>query len=204
VLDLGQTKVEHLDAVLVDQNVARFKVAVDDALAMRRVQSIEDLARQRKRLVQRQGSLQRLALDVLHHQEVRPHVVERADVGMVQRSDGMRLALEALAEAVVAFLDGDGAVQARVARLPDFAHAAFAQRPKDLVGTQLIARGKRHDRPTILSQKFVIRPSNGRAAHRSAAIPGRLLLKAAQLRERRSSGAETQPHHRDIRRRCGE
>ena len=58
-------------------------------------------------MFQREGPLlqsldERLALQVLHHQEIGAvlvtHVVERANVGMVQGRNRTRFALEALAE----------------------------------------------------------------------------------------------------------
>src|SRR6185503_17121758 len=58
---------------------------------------------------------------------------EAADVRVVQRRDRARLALEALVERTVNGLDGDDAIEPRVARLPHFAHAAGADRGQDLV-----------------------------------------------------------------------
>ena len=48
----------------------------------------------------------------------------------------MRLTLEALVERRQAFLDGDDAIEAGIARLVDFAHAAGADRLDDLVRTE--------------------------------------------------------------------
>ena len=68
-------------------------------------------------LVERQRALlepirQDLAFEQLHHQEVRvalvPDVEERADVGVVQRGDRLRLALEALATLLVLGEGGGG------------------------------------------------------------------------------------------------
>ena len=68
---------------------------------------------------------ERLALEMLHHQEVdavlAADVVERADVRVVQRGDRAGLALEAFADVGIAGergredLDGDRAIEARVA-----------------------------------------------------------------------------------------
>src|ERR1700680_1340059 len=65
-------------------------------------------------------------------------------MGLVQCGDGARLALEAFAEEAVTFLDGDHAVQARIAGLPHLAHATHAERRNDFVRTELLAWGKRH------------------------------------------------------------
>ena len=61
-----------------------------------------------------------------------PHVMERADVGVVQAGDGLRLTLEPLLRIRVLgnmlqqHFDRDRTVQAGVSGLPDFAHTAFA------------------------------------------------------------------------------
>ena len=46
----------------------------------------------------RDALAERWSLDVLHHQVVGTHVVERADVGVIQRRDRAGLAIEPLAE----------------------------------------------------------------------------------------------------------
>jgi hypothetical protein len=85
-----------------------------DALRMRFLECIRDLPCNAQRLVERQRSLEILALDTLHDEVVRADVVQRADVGMIQRRHGARLALEAIAELFGGNLDGDFAVQPRV------------------------------------------------------------------------------------------
>ena len=64
---------------------------------------LHDLVERQRALLQAVG--ERLALEQLHHQEVRvalvPDVEERADVRVVERGDRLRLALEALAALVV-------------------------------------------------------------------------------------------------------
>jgi hypothetical protein len=69
-------------------------------------------------------------------------VEQRADVRVVERGDGLRLALEALASLLVLGegrgkdLDGDAAVEARVLPAPDLAHPAGADRRQKLVGPE--------------------------------------------------------------------
>ena len=69
-------------------------------------------------------------------------VVERADVRMVERRDRLapraRTAARSSGSARVRRqdLDRDGAVEPRVARLVDLAHAAGAERRDDLVGAE--------------------------------------------------------------------
>ena len=77
---------------------------MDDAVAMRLVERVGDLGRDRQRLVERERPFleprgQRLALEMRHDKEERAidaaDIVDAADVRMVQRGDGARLALEA-------------------------------------------------------------------------------------------------------------
>ena len=79
-------------------------------------------------------------------------VVERADVRMLEARDVPRFALEPLAparhrrpDAGRQHLDGDEAIEPRVARLVDLAHAAFADEGEDLVGTEPGAGGSMSD-----------------------------------------------------------
>ena len=93
---------------------------MDDALLVRGFERVGDLAGDAlsasssgERALRR--SLGERPLDQLHHQVVRADVVQRADVGMIQRGDGSRFALEALAESFRGDLDGDVAAEARIA-----------------------------------------------------------------------------------------
>ncbi len=124
---------------------------MDDAVAVRLVERIGDLAREIDRLSARQRSLlesvrQRLALEVLHD-EVRdacrfPNVIERADVRVIERRDALRFALEPCTKLGIGrergrqHFHGDGALEARVTRLIDLAHAAGADGADDLVGSK--------------------------------------------------------------------
>ena len=90
--------------------------------------------------------LQRLAVDVLHHQVVdvvlHPDVVERADVWMVQAGNDEGFAIEAFTTFRVVRqmlrqrLDRDGAVQARVERPVHLSHAARGDECLHFVGTE--------------------------------------------------------------------
>ena len=69
-------------------------------------------------------------------------VVQRADVGVIERRNRARLPLEALAEFRSRRglsdddFDGDDAIETRVAGLVDLAHAAFAELGDDAIGTE--------------------------------------------------------------------
>ena len=133
-LHLGQSEIEQLDAGARDQNVAGLEVAMHDAFAMRGVERVGDLhgVLQRARERQRTGELG--ALDVLHHQVVGADIVERADIGVIERCHGAGFTLEAVAEFGGGDFDGDGAVEARIAGLVDLAHAARSEQIQNLVG----------------------------------------------------------------------
>ena len=69
-----------------------------DALLVRGIERIANLHRILQRLIDRQRPLERRAFDVLHHQIIRADIVELADVGMIQRRNRLRFALESFAE----------------------------------------------------------------------------------------------------------
>src|SRR5947207_7734472 len=64
---------------------AGLQIAVDDSFSVSRIQRIADLGDILHNPIERQRTLQRPTLDVLHDEIVRADVVERADMGMVQR-----------------------------------------------------------------------------------------------------------------------
>ena len=125
-----------------EQNVGRLEVPVDDALTMRGAQGIGDLGPQFQHLVQGQRTLDWLTLDVLHHQAIGAHVVERADVRMIQSGDGTGFAPETVGKPFRAHFDRDVAAEPGVARFPDLAHAASTSPPNDLVWAEALSRGQ--------------------------------------------------------------
>ena len=95
-----------------------------------------------------------LAFEIFHHQEIdvvlMAGVVEGADVRMVQAGDGFCFAVEALAQfgAVGEMsgknLDGDDAIEARIAGLVHFAHSARADRGDNFVRAEFCASGEHY------------------------------------------------------------
>ena len=121
---------------------------MDHPLPVRHGQGLGDLLGVSQGQVQGKRALlealgQRLALEALHDEECHAvllaDVVEGADVRMAQPGDGPRLALEALEPVGLLGrrggknLEGDGAVEPRVPRAVDLAHASRAQGREDLV-----------------------------------------------------------------------
>ena len=101
-----------------------------------------------------------MALDVLHDEVIdavlAPRVVKGADVRMIQLRDDPGFALQARTPALIACerlgqnLDGDDALEARVARFEHFAHPAGADRRNDLVRTEAGTGGDGHDGERIV------------------------------------------------------
>src|SRR5881397_2076038 len=75
---------------------------------------------------------------------------------MIQGGDGLGLTREALGELGLGCLNGDDAVEPRVARLPDFAHAACPDWRKYFVRPQPIARNKRHTVTQLVYQRSLL------------------------------------------------
>ena len=134
---------------------------MNNAGAMRCRQCVRDLDRNVQLLGQRQCASSQsvgksLAFQVLHDQEVGacgrivPNIVQHADMRMLQRRDGARLALETLfqlragSQARRQNLDRDCAVESGIPRPIHFAHSARTQRKLDFVGAKFRARGQSH------------------------------------------------------------
>ena len=101
----------------------------------------------------RQAVGESFAFHVLHHQVrgavTAANVVERADVGVVEGGDGAGFALESLqnvgtaGEILSEDLDGDGAVEARIAAAIHFPHTSSPGGGQDFIGTESRA-GRKH------------------------------------------------------------
>ena len=78
------------------------------------------------------------------------NVVDRENIGMIERARGARFLLESPQPVGIAGeiggqnLDGNFAAQSRIFRAVHFTHAARAQRRDDLVGPEFCARSQSH------------------------------------------------------------
>jgi hypothetical protein len=147
-LAVASPKSSSLTPCFRDQDVQRFQIAVRDAFAVRRVERVQNLRRVVDGLLQRKRSAERSAVDELHHEIIGPDVVELADVRMIERRDESRFALESLAERRTRHFDRHVAIEARIGRAVDVAHAAGSQEGVDPVRTEQVAgrqRGERFD-----------------------------------------------------------
>ena len=104
---------------------------------------------ERRAAARRGRPAQRLPFEILEHEEVdavlMPDVVQRADVRMIERRDRARLALEALAQLRIRRerrrqdLDRHRAIEPRIARPIDLAHATRADERDDFIGAEVHA-----------------------------------------------------------------
>jgi hypothetical protein len=118
----------------------------------------------------------RLSLEVLHDQVGRTlvlaDIVESADVWVIQCRDGAPFPIEALAKLRIAGklrgknLDRDRAVEPRVARLVDLAHAARAKGGLDLVRAEAETRLEWHAVEALIIGTLQPSDINGFAALR--------------------------------------
>jgi hypothetical protein len=111
---------------------------VRDAFRVRGIESVADLVGVFQGLIKRQREFERLALDVLHDQEVWSNVVEMADIGMVQRGDGARFAFEPFGKLGLRCFDRHDSVQPRIPGFPHLPHAPGADGRKDLERAELL------------------------------------------------------------------
>ena len=148
--DPGQAQVEHPDGPgVVEHEVARLDVAVDDPLGMRGLQPAGRLDQAVDRLVDRHrpaladDAVEVASLDVFHDQEMDAAVlvgVLRGDeVGVLEPAGGLDLAAEPHHAPAVARerrredLQGADPPQPAMPRLEDHAHAALAELVEDEV-----------------------------------------------------------------------
>jgi hypothetical protein len=138
--EFGDPEIDDLHhAVMCEHDVRRFDIAVDDPGMVRVVEAAADLDRDVERVAERQRSalqplLERLAIVVRHGDERLPivgriHVVDRADIGMVERGRRLRFLDEPFARLRIARhvlrqeLESDLTLQAHVLGAVHDAHS---------------------------------------------------------------------------------
>src|SRR6187200_986302 len=116
---------------------------MNDSLRVRGGERIKNLRRIRHRPRQRHWSFERFSLDKFHDEVVRSHIIDLANMGMIQSGYYASLTLEALTKSGFRHLQRDSAVETAIPRLPDFAHAARADKREKFVRAESIPAGKR-------------------------------------------------------------
>jgi len=158
--DSGQTEIQYLHApIRREEYIFGLDVTMDDALGMGHGKRLRDgqanltgFAPRNSRLTQ--TLTDGLSLQQLHHGEAHAlgvaNIVNRQDVGMRQRRDGLGFALETqqrvgvLGELFRENLDGYIALQAEVARAVDFTHASGANRGKNFIRAEASTGRENH------------------------------------------------------------
>ena len=170
-----EAEVEHLHRSVGPQlDIRRLEIAMDDSALVRRFEGFGDLTRDGQRLVERdwaafQPLCQIVALDEFHHEgaDAVGHVVQAVDsgdVGVIQRGEDFRFPLKPRHsfrisnEGLRQDLDGDIAIEPRVARPIHFTHPASPKGGENLVRTEARAIGQGHQSGMIL----VVAPRPGK------------------------------------------
>ena len=122
---------------------------MNNPLVVSRCNRIGDLASETRDLVQgeraiAQAGRKSLSLQQLHHQVVGSHVVQCADVRMIELRDDLGFACETDRKVLRGDFDRDFSTEPRVACPVDLAHAAGADRGNNLIRTEPDAWGKSH------------------------------------------------------------
>ena len=135
---------------------------------MRGFESVGDLLRNAERFIEWNRTFlnalgQRRALDVLHDEVIRANVVESTDIGMIQRCNRARLALEPIGELQRRYFNGDIAPELRIARSPDFTHTAFADGRDNFLRAEFCAGSQVHGKVGSLQSTIRNSPPGGRA-----------------------------------------
>jgi hypothetical protein len=133
---LSQAEIQQLHSRFRDQNVGRLQITVYDAFPVGCVKRVADLGGVFQSLIHRQRTLKRPAIDVFHHEVIRPDIEQRADMRMIQRRDNPCLAFKPFRKLFFGDLDCDNSVQACVPGFPYLTHTTRTDRREDFVGTE--------------------------------------------------------------------
>jgi hypothetical protein len=149
---LSEAEIEHLHgAVVAHLDIGGLQIAVNDAALVSLFDGVRDLARDAERLLHRQRAAadalgEILAVHELHDERVRGPLcfdaVDLRDMRVIERSEQMRFALEPREPFRIRRkdarqdLDGDVAIELRIARAIDLAHASGTDGADDFVGTE--------------------------------------------------------------------
>ena len=147
VCRLGEAKVQHLDAVADQHQIAGLQIPVDDPLVVGGHERIGDLRAERDGVGDGKPAAleprgQRFTVDQLHHQEIGPDVVQRADMRVVERGDRAGLPFEAAGEVRRGHLDGDLPPETGIDGAVDRAHPARANFVLNAIRPEFEAAGE--------------------------------------------------------------
>ncbi len=95
--------------------------------------SVRDLNGAVQKFSHRAAGCETVARNKLHHEIVRPNVIELADIGMAESRHGSGLTFEPCADVFRRDLNGYGTAESRIARTVYGAHSAGADQRHNLV-----------------------------------------------------------------------
>jgi hypothetical protein len=184
---LCEAEVEHLDLALGRQlHVGGLQISVDDSFLVRRLERVRDLSGDAERLAHGNRSRHEAVVESRAFNELEDEkrcaacvleTVDRGYVRMIQRGKDDGFALETREPIRIGGemrrqeLQRDLALQSRVARAPDFAHPAGAERAKDFVMRQ--TRSRTHHLSSRLHRAGLTQargPSRHRREHPSRTV----------------------------------
>ena len=140
----GESEIQQLyNAASGSEDVCWFEVAMNDAFGVRRLERHSYLhgkpqghSRWERLLVRGNN---RRPVNVLNDQIIRSDIINLANIGMIQRGNGFRFALETLAELRGGNFDRDEATQTRISGAIHFTHSTSANKRKDFIRAEFIA-----------------------------------------------------------------
>src|SRR3984885_14821104 len=135
--NVRQPEIKDFHALLGNQNIAGFQVAMHDPLAMSRIQGVQDLACVLYSFLGSERPLHRSSFHELQYQIIGAHVVQRANVWMVQRGNRPCLSFEAVAELSLRDPNRDDAPKSPIVGSKALAHSSRTQGPFNTITAYL-------------------------------------------------------------------
>jgi hypothetical protein len=129
------------------------------------------------------ASRHRFAFHQLHHHVIRTHVVQRADMGMIQGRDSPGLPFQAFVKQASRNLDGDRPAQPCVSGAVHRAHATLTDLLFNPIGSELFANADwclRRERTFVLQEALATLP-RGTIEERAILLRGVPFLRDALL-----------------------
>src|SRR5205823_13319587 len=103
--------IQNFDSGFGDQDIRGLEITMDNAPAVSCHESFQNLLCISQRFWERERTAKRRALNVLHHQVIRPDVIKSRDVRMIESRWRTGLVLNSIAELLLRDLQRDHAPQ---------------------------------------------------------------------------------------------
>src|SRR5688500_2404119 len=113
---------------------------MNNAFTMSRIESLENLTCISECLLHGHRTPERFALDILHDQVIRPDIVQRCNVWMIERRRRSRLPFEPIRELIFRLFYSDNAIETGVTGFENLSHAAGSDRLQYLIRSKSLTR----------------------------------------------------------------